>query len=383
MTQEDTNNGVQHEQLTQLLSLNTKSNVVSIILAVLFVYLLKDVFSRAEAYGWMFVILTITAIRFGMGRYFLNHPVKKPALVNRRINLFRLGIVLNASTWGVSAYFVYGSGLEHQLLVAYMFTGLSAGTAVVYSMEIISALSFLVFAIIPMLVGFVLADDPTLTAMCVAGAVYVLFIASSVKTFNQHLIEGILLRFKAIENEEKIKQLAFYDALTGLPNRRLLLERLDRLFISSRRTDKRSAILFIDLDHFKVLNDTLGHDKGDDLLKQVATRLTGSVRESDTVSRFGGDEFVLLLENLSADYQDAMGETKKITELILTNLNKPYYLGLIEYMSTPSIGVAFLGEHGETLDDLLKHADIAMYHAKKQRNAISIYDDTMQVNVEG
>jgi diguanylate cyclase (GGDEF)-like protein len=382
MAQKDTNNDVRCEQIALLLSHNTNANIANVILASLFMYMLKDVLSQTETFGWMLAILIVSATRFYIGQHFLTHPTKELHLVIKRINIFRLGIFLNASMWGVVPYFVYGDGdIEHQLVVAYMVTGLSAGTAVVYSVELLSASSFLICAVIPMLIGFALAGDSTLTAMCVAGVIYILFIAGSVKTFNQRLIEGILLRFKAIDDAEQIKQLAFYDGLTGLPNRRLLLERLDRLFISSRRTDKRGAILFIDLDHFKLLNDTLGHDMGDELLKQVAARLTESVRESDTVSRFGGDEFVVLLENLSAGYQDAVDETKKITQLILADLNKPYYLGLIEYISTPSIGVAFLGEHGETQDDLLKHADIAMYHAKQQRNTISIYDDEMKTNV--
>jgi diguanylate cyclase (GGDEF)-like protein len=238
-------------------------------------------------------------------------------------------------------------------------------------------------SLVPLLVAFILSGNEFLVIMGVSGFAYITFMTISIKTFNRSLINGILLRVEAEKNAEEIKQLAFYDILTGLPNRRLLLERLERSFVQSWRTGKRSAVMFIDLDHFKKLNDTLGHDMGDILLTQVADRLKASVRESDTVSRFGGDEFVVILENLSDDYQTALNEINQITKLLLANLNQSYQLVGVDYMSSPSIGVAMLGEHGRTQQELLKHADIAMYHAKKSgRNAVSIYDESMYKAVD-
>lgn len=379
MNKEIENSDVRIEQLAQLLSVNTKTAVANVVLATLLAYMLSGDLPQMMIFNWLLAVFTVNVVRMYIGRYFLTHTVEEPRLINMRLNIFRLGLFLTASLWGASSYLVYGGGhIEHQLFIAFMLTGLSAGTAVVYSIEIISALSFLLFAVLPMLIGFAFTKDSTLIAMCISGAFYVIFVAGSIKTFNQRLIENVLLRFAAVNNAEATRQLAFYDMLTSLPNRRLLLERLERSFLSSQRTGKLIAIMFIDLDHFKKLNDTLGHDKGDELLRQVATRLKQSVRASDTVSRFGGDEFVVMLENLSADSQVALVETNKIAQFILTELNKPYNLGKIEYLSTPSIGVAILGEHGETQQDLLKHADIAMYHAKKiSRNTVCIYDENL------
>ncbi len=134
----------------------------------------------------------------------------------------------------------------------------------------------------------------------------------------------------------------------------------------------------MDLDNFKVLNDTLGHDMGDMLLTQVAQRLKNSVRESDTVSRYGGDEFVVILEGLDKEYQLALQEVDKITKHILSNLGQPYQLDHAEHISTPSIGVALYGEHGKTPDELIKNADIAMYRAKESgRNTVCIYDNNV------
>lgn len=178
---------------------------------------------------------------------------------------------------------------------------------------------------------------------------------------------------------ERIKNLAFYDPLTQLPNRRLLVDRLQQALATSTRTKQLGALLFLDLDHFKDLNDSLGHDVGDLLLQQVAERLKGCVREGDSVARFGGDEFVVLLEGLSAQKIDAATQTEVIAHKILLALNVPYQLGTHEYYNSPSIGATLFSDHEMELDELLKQADIAMYDAKNAgRNTVRFFDQTMQ-----
>ena len=179
--------------------------------------------------------------------------------------------------------------------------------------------------------------------------------------------------------QEEITQLAFYDVLTNLPNRRLLLQRLNHAVATSLRTGKRGAIIYIDLDHFKTLNDTLGHDVGDLLLKQVAERLKQSVRAVDTVARIGGDEYVILLENLNEDRAEAVAEVELVGIKIRDALNHSYQFDNYEYFSTPSMGVAMFGDTHVTTDELLKQADIAMYQAKKAgRNALRCFNPRMQ-----
>ncbi len=179
--------------------------------------------------------------------------------------------------------------------------------------------------------------------------------------------------------EEEIQQLAYYDSLTGLPNRRLLMDRLRQALVSSARGKGGGAILFLDLDHFKTLNDTLGHDVGDLLLKQAAERLTSCVREGDTVARIGGDEFVVMLEGLSDSIFEAATQAEQICEKILDVQNQPYHLGAYEYHSTTSIGATLFNGHELELDELLKQADIAMYQSKTAgRNAIRFFDPVMQ-----
>ena len=190
-------------------------------------------------------------------------------------------------------------------------------------------------------------------------------------------LASLAIERKASESE--IQSLAFYDSLTHLPNRRLLLDRLKQALASSMRSGREGALLFIDLDNFKTLNDTLGHDMGDLLLQQVAQRLQTCVREGDTVSRLGGDEFIVMLDDLSEESIEAAEQTESVGEKIIAELNHPYQLDVHEYRSTPSIGATLFGRHQQSADELMKQADIAMYQAKKAgRNTLRFFDPHMQ-----
>lgn len=183
--------------------------------------------------------------------------------------------------------------------------------------------------------------------------------------------------------DDAIKKLAFYDVLTQLPNRRLLLDRLDRALLTSARSQYYGALIFIDLDNFKNLNDTLGHDVGDALLKQVAVRLQSCLRDCDTVARFGGDEFVVMLENLHSIPPEAKKQVEIVGTKILLALNQPYEIVPQGYYSTPSLGATiFLGKN-DSIDEALKRADIAMYQAKSAgRNCLRFFDPKLQANVD-
>jgi len=179
--------------------------------------------------------------------------------------------------------------------------------------------------------------------------------------------------------EDETQRLAFYDTLTGLPNRRLLMDRLTQMMAISARSRLHCALLFIDLDNFKDLNDTLGHDVGDQLLAQVARRLLSCIREGDTAARFGGDEFVVMLEGLSEAGDQAASQAEIVAEKILQRLDQPYELMGKQHSSTPSIGIALFCGHEPGADELLKRADVAMYQAKAAgRNTLRFYDPRMQ-----
>jgi len=182
--------------------------------------------------------------------------------------------------------------------------------------------------------------------------------------------------------EEEIRNLAFFDPLTRLPNRRLLLDRLQHAVATGARNRQHGVLLFIDLDNFKNLNDSLGHDKGDLLLQQVALRLTECVREGDTVARLGGDEFVLMLENLGENSAEAAARGELVGGKIIEALNRPYQLAASEYRCTPSIGLTLYRGHDTSIDELLQQADLAMYQAKAAgRNTLRFFEPDMQVAV--
>jgi diguanylate cyclase (GGDEF)-like protein/PAS domain S-box-containing protein len=197
-----------------------------------------------------------------------------------------------------------------------------------------------------------------------------------------HFVSGMTDITLRKASEEQIQSLAYYDPLTQLPNRRLLLNRLEKALAAALRYLHKGALLFVDLDNFKTLNDTLGHEQGDLLLKQVAQRLSHCVREGDTVARLGGDEFVVMLENLSEDSLVAATQAEAVGEKVLAALNQSYPLDSYEQHSTPSIGITLFGEQPEGIAEPLKRADLAMYQAKAAgKNMLRFFDPQMQAVV--
>ena len=185
------------------------------------------------------------------------------------------------------------------------------------------------------------------------------------------------------QDQEKIYNLAFFDPLTQLPNRRMLQDRLKLLTAQSERTEQHGALLFIDIDHFKLLNDTRGHHIGDQLLVQVAARINSIIRATDLAARLGGDEFVVVFDNLGKDAESAALEAKKRAEELHDLVNLPYPLQQSVYHCTISIGVNLFKGQTRSIDDLLRHADVAMYQAKDSgRNAIRFFDPHMQSHLD-
>ncbi|MGL6071799.1 bifunctional diguanylate cyclase/phosphodiesterase, partial [Craterilacuibacter sp.] len=179
--------------------------------------------------------------------------------------------------------------------------------------------------------------------------------------------------------EQEIQRLAYYDPLTKLPNRRMLLDSLSHAVTSAARNKMAGALLFIDMDNFKDLNDTQGHDKGDLMLQEVAQRLRQYTRDGDIVARLGGDEFVVLIEGLEAEPEAAASSCKIIAEKLLAALQSNYQLGGYTHHSSCSIGVALFFQHKNSIEDVLKQADLAMYQAKAAgRNTVCFFDHGMQ-----
>ena len=194
-----------------------------------------------------------------------------------------------------------------------------------------------------------------------------------------HYVIGFADITKSKQDADEIYSLAFFDPLTGLPNRRLLMDRLNQAVGTGARSGQMAALLFIDLDNFKSLNDSLGHSYGDLMLVQVAQRLRSCLRIEDSVARIGGDEFVVILQNIT---EDAPAQTEVVAKKILASLSRPYFLKDHEYFCSASIGATLFNSHGANADELLKQADLAMYQAKKSgRNMLRFFDPQMQENI--
>ena len=182
--------------------------------------------------------------------------------------------------------------------------------------------------------------------------------------------------------EKEIETLAYYDPLTKLPNRRLLLDRLNRSLLTAQRDELYTALFYLDLDNFKTLNDSMGHEVGDQLLIHAASRISHTLRAEDSIARLGGDEFVVLSGHMDSNEKNAVQHAKIMAEKLQIELSKPYFLGDYEYYSTASIGITIFPHNETTVDDVLKHADTAMYRAKELgRNNFSFYESSMQAVV--
>jgi len=188
------------------------------------------------------------------------------------------------------------------------------------------------------------------------------------------LERSLLFAIERKKAEDIINTLAYHDSLTGLPSRTLFNDRFAMAMADSKRNDKKTAVIILDLDHFKNVNDNFGHDVGDDLLKEVSGRLTSILRQTDTVCRMGGDEFALLISDASAREM-----IEEVAQRILAAIGKPFSLHGVKAWISASLGIAFYPEDGENLETLIKHADIAMYEVKKVgRNNYLYYQPGMK-----
>jgi len=216
-----------------------------------------------------------------------------------------------------------------------------------------------------------------------------MFIAAVLTLSCAVLLQQLARSFDELrDGADSLERLAFFDVLTGLPNRRLLMDRIDTLLASSARSATFSAVMFIDLDRFKTINDARGHAIGDALLRKAAARLNELVRKADTVARIGGDEFVVVLAHLADDLEGATRAARTVAEKVRVTIGEEFEIDGQLYTSTASIGVAMLpnaphGAREQTAHDLLREADTAMYRAKAEgRNGIAFFEMAMQAAVE-
>lgn len=290
-----------------------------------------------------------------------------------------LGTVFSGALWGMAAWWIWPDSIWYQAMLIIMVGGVTAGAVTTLSPLIWAALGFISLAVLPLALRVFLDGGEVGTEL---GLVVLLFhLMTSVSAWRSHetIRSSLTANFDRRHAEQELQREALYDPLTNLPNRRYFLDRLHQEFSRARRHNRVGALLFLDLDNFKTINDSLGHHVGDQLLNEVAMRLRGRFRDEDVAGRLGGDEFVVLLPDLSGDPVSNVYEVEKVASQVRELLNEPYHLDEHELFVTTSIGVAMFPQEQETFQDVLKHADTAMYRAKAQgRNNYQFFLPDMQ-----
>jgi len=343
------------------------ARLVQIVLVLGLATAIPSIVQSAREGLWGVVVVDVVALSWLATLWRLEHLVAYP--------LRAMQFLLITFAVGVALMLQVGPVAHTYLLAVPCLAALLVGLKPAIWLLVAGAVAIVLTGFAPAPAAMGLSDDALLRAAIVA--LNYLFIAGVLT-----LSCGVLLRHLARSLAEG-EQLAFYDPLTGLPNRRLLLDRLAGMLASSERQHVFSAVMFVDLDRFKTINDARGHATGDHLLRLAAQRLSQLVRKSDTVARIGGDEFVVLLPHLAPDLAAAGNAAQGVAEKIGAALAQEFDIGGQGYGCSASIGVTLLPKPGQSADDLLREADTAMYRAKRAgRNGIAFFEAAMQADVE-
>jgi diguanylate cyclase len=298
---------------------------------------------------------------------------------------FRASTSFCGLAWGLGGILLFPEAdTAHQAFLIFALVGVSGAGIIIYSVDTLSTNLFSGGIVLFMIPRFLIHGSSVSLALAVLFVVYVIYVTVAGRSLAISLRENISLRIASNLDNKKVHQLAYYDFLTGLPNRRLLTDRLNQAFARCVRHQNYGAVLCLDLNNFKGLNDSKGHQAGDELLQQVAARLQQCLRKKDTIARMGGDEFIAVLDELSTDKAEAIAAAQAAAEKMMAVFSLPFELQNSKYRTAPSIGIClFLGDLLKE-DEVLRRADIAMYQAKKSDNlnSIQMYDEAVHPAVE-
>ena len=298
---------------------------------------------------------------------------------------FRANTAFCGLTWGLAGILLFpASAPANQAFLIFALAGVSGAGIVVYSVDSLTTNMFTGGILMFMIPRFLIHGSSVSIALSVLFIVYVLYVTVAGHSLAKSLRENILLRIASNLDNKKAHQLAYYDFLTNLPNRRLLTDRLQQAFVRCARSSAYGAVLSLDLNNFKGLNDSKGHQAGDELLQQVAARLQQCLRKKDTIARMGGDEFIAVLDELGSDKTDAINAAQVAAEKMMAVFSQPFLLQNTKYRTTPSIGICLFYGDQCTEAEVLRRADIAMYQAKKSDNlnSIQMYDEVLHPAIE-
>jgi diguanylate cyclase (GGDEF)-like protein len=357
------------------------SNTAVVVNSLLLALILQTPQTRDVLIPWLAVTLLIAAYRFTtIWRFNSQSAAQHEARARGWYIEMMLGVSLSGATWGSAGFFLFDlSDVVTQTFLAFIVAGMCAGAVVSLSAFAEAASVFLALSLLPFFARLAMELNPDTAIMAFIVLLYLALMIVFARRVNQTVVTGLEMTHLRSQAEATIERQAMYDALTGLPNRRLLRDRLDQAVSHSRRSGKQAAVLFLDLDYFKRINDSLGHGAGDELLIEVARRLRSHLRNEDTAARLGGDEFVAVLADISGNISDAIALVRRRGEELRQAIEAPMRLQGNEVHVTVSIGVSLLPADTDDVDDLLRHADTAMYRAKDEgRNTLRFFVAEMQ-----
>lgn len=330
---------------------------------------------------WCVIVLLVALYRLYGLRGFRRMTLEQRENKKERLHWnYVLGAGLGGTSWGLLAVLLWDPGnASLQVLIVLAIVGMCSGSIVTLAAFGEASIVFIVGAMGLLMVRLIVEGVSESYGMAALAAVYLVLVGSYAIRASRTLLEGLEMKLLRSRAENTIRRQALYDELTGLPNRRLLQDRLSQTLARSRRHGQHAALLFLDLDFFKRVNDSLGHSVGDELLVEIAQRMRSLLREEDTAARLGGDEFVALITSLDQHNESLGTVVQRRAEEIRAEIERPATIRGNEIHVTVSIGISMLDSSTSNVDDLLKHADTAMYRAKDDgRNVVRFFASEMQ-----
>jgi len=346
--------------------------------ALLLAFVLRESAQPEVLIGWLLATLSVAAVRMLDWSRFRRY--RHSVLIGRHwYRRVLLGTVASGLCWGAAGLLLFSPDeLFEQGILTFVIAGMSAGSIASLTTFLAPSLAFIALTVLPFAARLLAEGSTGALQMGIMAILFTLFMSVLARRIHHTVVRGLQMTHLRQRAEQTISRQAYFDALTQLPNRRLLKDRLIQARSRARRADTRVGLLFLDLDHFKRINDSLGHTVGDQLLILVAQRLLRVLRIEDTAARLGGDEFIILLTDLRGTDTEVAQAVNATAERLRESLSAAFLVGETEVHISASIGVSLLQEDTEDVDDLLKHADTAMYSAKDDgRNSVRFFVQSM------
>ncbi|VAW51003.1 diguanylate cyclase/phosphodiesterase (GGDEF & EAL domains) with PAS/PAC sensor(s) [hydrothermal vent metagenome] len=342
-------------------------------------FILWDVVAHENILFWFFAVNIFSVVRIVIYKSFnALDPEQKIPDCWQPITF--ITSIISGSLWGSTAIFLFpANDIAHQVFLAFVLAGMCAGAVTTLSPFKSSSYSFILLTSIPLIISFLLESSEIVFSMAIMSLLFTGMLLITSKNLNRTIRESLTIRHQRLIDEKTIHYQANYDMLTDLPNRRLLSERLNHEIKRAGRHHHFGAVLFLDLDHFKTINDSLGHAIGDELLKQVALRIKNRIRNEDTVARLGGDEFIILIPEASDEMTTASNNAENIATEILQLFHEKFNINEHIIHTSVSIGISLFPLGETSSDTILQKADVALYEAKEAgRNTARLFYSEMQ-----